>query len=290
MSEENKIGYYAVIPATILFNKDLKANEKLLYAIITILSNKEGYCFASNAYLSNLLDAQPHTISKWVSHLRECGFVCLDMIKNEKGKIIQRRIYPNDTPYTINRTYPYSINGTEGMSQKGQYNIISINKIDRFFNYIINNKEEFPAEFSKVDFNEIYNLLKKYDMLYTKDSLQYITGDNLERIKVIDYAIALMVRDKLQYLTHKVSRDKLLKIYNDCKLKENEYKDLNNPIESFINYYYKSVTNELTKDKQSPSFLVPNIRKLANIGHQKMLSIFEANKFAFKIICYTSLA
>ena len=270
MSEENKIGYYAVIPATILFNKDLKANEKLLYAIITILSNKEGYCFASNAYLSNLLDAQPHTISKWVSHLRECGFVCLDMIKNEKGEIIQRRIYPNDTPYTINRTYPYTINGTEGMSQKGQYNIISINKIDRFFNYIINNKEEFPAEFSKVDFNEIYNLLKKYDMLYTKDSLQYITGDNLERIKVIDYAIALMVRDKLQYLTHKVSRD--------------------NPIESFINYYYKSVTNELTKDKQSPSFLVPNIRKLANIGHQKMLSIFEANKFAFKIICYTSLA
>ena len=115
MDIENKIGYYAVIPATILFNKDLKANEKLLYAIITILSNKEGYCFASNAYLSNLLDAQPHTISKWVSHLRECGFVCLDMIKNEKGEIIQRRIYPNDTPYTINRTYPYSIKGTCGM-------------------------------------------------------------------------------------------------------------------------------------------------------------------------------
>ena len=86
LNEENKIGYYAVIPATILFNKELKANEKLLYAIITILSNKEGYCFASNAYLSNLLDAQPHTISKWVSHLRECGFVCLDMIKNSQGQ------------------------------------------------------------------------------------------------------------------------------------------------------------------------------------------------------------
>ena len=42
-------------------------------------------------------------------------------------------------------------------------------------------------------------------MLYTKDSLQYITGDNLERIKVIDYAIALMVRDKLQYLHIKLA-------------------------------------------------------------------------------------
>ena len=103
-------------------------------------------------------------------------------------------------------------------------------------------------------------------MLYTKDSLQYITGDNLERIKVIDYAIALMVRDKLQYLTQKVSRDKLLKIYNDCKLKEDEYKDLNNPIESFIKYYYKSVTNELTRDKQSPSFFVPNKDEIEDIG------------------------
>lgn len=58
MNEENQIGYYAVIPSTILFNENLKANEKLLYAVITILSNKEGYCFASNAYLANLFNSQ----------------------------------------------------------------------------------------------------------------------------------------------------------------------------------------------------------------------------------------
>ena len=125
MSEEYNIAYYSVIPATVLFSKELKANEKLLYALITILSNKEGYCYAKNKYLADKLDAQPHTVSKWVSHLKECGFVCLDIIRNEKGEIIQRRIYPNDTPYTINRIYPYSINGTESMSPKGQYNIIS---------------------------------------------------------------------------------------------------------------------------------------------------------------------
>ena len=42
---ENRIGYYSVIPATVLYNKELKANEKLLYAIITSLACKEGYCF-----------------------------------------------------------------------------------------------------------------------------------------------------------------------------------------------------------------------------------------------------
>ena len=51
MNENNKIGYYAIIPSTILFNEKIKSNEKLLYAVITVLSNKEGYCYASNGYL-----------------------------------------------------------------------------------------------------------------------------------------------------------------------------------------------------------------------------------------------
>jgi len=55
MNDENKIGYYAIIPSTILFNEKIKSNEKLLYAVITVLSNKEGYCFASNNYLNNAI-------------------------------------------------------------------------------------------------------------------------------------------------------------------------------------------------------------------------------------------
>lgn len=257
MNEENKIGYYAIIPSTVLFSEQLKANEKLLYAVITVLSNKEGYCFASNTYLAGLLNVQPHTISKWVSHLKELGFVKLDIIKNDKSEIIQRRVFPNDTPYTINRTYPYAIDGTEGMSQKGQYNNISINKIDRLFNYIINNKEQkIPTEFSKVKSQDLFDMLKRYEMLYTKESVQYMSNENLEKIKYIIYAIALIVKNNMSHLTNKVSRDKLIQIYNDCKSKEEEYSKTENEIENFINYYYKSVVNELTRDKH-PSFFIP---------------------------------
>ena len=271
MSNENKIGYYAIIPATVLFNEKIKANEKLLYAIITVLSNKEGYCFASNAYLGKLLNAQPHTISKWVSHLKDLGFVCLDIIKNDKNEIIQRRIYPNDTPYAINRTYPYAINRTypyainrtESMSQKGQYNNISINninndKIDRLFNYIIDKENEIPKEFLDVEYNEIIVALKRYEMLYTKESIEYMTKENLDKIKELTYIIALIVKNKLFYLTSKISRDKLIQMYNDCKNREAEYKETDNKIENFINYYYKSVENELTKDVSSPSFFMPD--------------------------------
>ena len=211
MNEENKIGYYAIIPATVLFNEKIKANEKLLYAIITVLSNKEGYCYASNSYLGRLLNAQPHTISKWVSHLKELGFVCLDIIKNDKGEIIQRRIYPNDTPYTINKTYPYAINRTEGMSQKGQYNNIidnniNNNKIDRLFNYIIDKEKEFPEEFINVEYNEIIVALRRYEMLYSKESIEYMSKENLDKIKDITYIIALMVKNKLFHLSNKVRR------------------------------------------------------------------------------------
>ena len=265
MNEENKIGYYAIIPATVLFNEKIKANEKLLYAIITVLSNKEGYCYASNNYLGRLLNAQPHTISKWVSHLKSLGFVCLDIIKNDKGEIIQRRIYPNDTPYTINRTYPYAIDRTEGMSQKGQYNNIIDNninnkKIDRLFNYIIDKdkEKEIPEEFINVEYNEIIVALKRYEMFYSKESMQYISSENLDRIKDITYIIALMVKNRLFYLSNKVSRDKLIQMYNDCKNRENQYKGTDNQIENFINYYYKSVENELTKDVSTPSFFIPD--------------------------------
>ena len=263
MNEENKIGYYAIIPSTVLFNEKIKANEKLLYAVITVLSNKEGYCYASNAYLGKLLNAQPHTISKWVSHLKELGFLCLDIIKNDKGEIIQRRIYPNDTPYTINRTYPYSIDRTEGMSQKGQYNNIIDNninkeKIDRFFNYIIDKEKEIPKEFVNVDLNEINVALKRFDMLYPKPILDIMSEENLESVKNITYIIALIVKNKLFHLSNKITRDKLIQIYNDCKDREKQNEGTEKRIENFINYFYKSIENELTKESKGPSFFMPN--------------------------------
>ena len=66
-NEINRIGYFAVIPATVLFNNELKPNEKLLYALITALSNKEGYCYASNKYLGEKLGVDHKTVSRWIA-------------------------------------------------------------------------------------------------------------------------------------------------------------------------------------------------------------------------------
>ena len=149
------------------------------------------------------------------------------------------------------------------MSQKGQYNniidnSISNNKIDRLFNYIIDKEKEVPEEFLNLEYNEIIVALKRYDMYYPKEIVENMSKENFERIKDITYAITLIVKNRLFHLTNKVSRDKLIQLYNECKNRENEYKGTENRIENFINYYYKSIENELTKEVETPSFFMPD--------------------------------
>ena len=129
-NEVNRIGYFAVIPATVLFNNELKPNEKLLYALITTLSNKEGYCYASNKYLGEKLNVDPQTISRWIGNLRKYNYLVVDIIRNENKEIIQRKIYPNDIPYLLNNRYPYILNGQEGIDEKVKENNINYNNIN----------------------------------------------------------------------------------------------------------------------------------------------------------------
>ena len=107
-NEVNRIGYFAVIPATVLFNNSLKPNEKLLYALITALSNKEGYCYASNKYLGEKLGVDPKTITSWLADLRKFNYIMVDLIRNENKEIIQRKIYPHDVSKNVEATHQIS--------------------------------------------------------------------------------------------------------------------------------------------------------------------------------------
>jgi hypothetical protein len=74
MQAENP-GYYAVIPSEVRYNKNICANAKLMYGEISALSNKEGYCFASNKYFSELYGVSKRTITSWISSLEKEGFI-----------------------------------------------------------------------------------------------------------------------------------------------------------------------------------------------------------------------
>ena len=243
--EENRLGYYAIIPVPILTNDKLKANEKLLYAYITSLANKEGYCFASNKYFADCLNISAHTVSRLISNLNELGFVKVEIIRDETGQVIQRRIYIYDNPFNRNddlctkMNIGYVQNNAEGIANNIQYNNINY-KIDRLFNYIIKKEGELLDEFKNVNFKEIIKIVERFDMFYTESMLIYFNEENLKRIKIIIYMLALIVKNKKQTLITKLNREKMIEIYNNCKLKEENIND-------FINYYYRSVVNEITK-------------------------------------------
>lgn len=145
---QEKVGYYSVIPATVLYNKELKANEKLLYAIITSLACKEGYCFASNKYLAEKLDVNPKTISSWISDLKNKNFIVVELIRNENNQIIQRKIYVDDVPYPLNNGYHYQSKNGQTIHQKVENNNIRNNiksNKNTYSNYT--NQREYSDEF-----------------------------------------------------------------------------------------------------------------------------------------------
>lgn len=145
--KEENVGYYSIIPATVLYNKELKANEKLLYAIITSLACKEGYCFATNKYLAEKLGVNPKTISSWISDLKDKNFIVVELIRNENNQIIQRKIYINDISYPLNSGYQYQSKNGQAIHQKAEDNNKMNNK--KYRNFISNyeNQREYTKEF-----------------------------------------------------------------------------------------------------------------------------------------------
>lgn len=91
---ENKLeqpSYYAVIPASVRYDGRLCPNDKLLFAEISALTNKAGFCWAANSYFARLYDVSITSVSKWVSQLLAAGHITVEMIYEDGSKEIQCR-------------------------------------------------------------------------------------------------------------------------------------------------------------------------------------------------------
>src|SRR5699024_8048472 len=129
--------YYSVIPATVRYDHNLKANEKLMYGEITALSSKNGYCWAENRYFAELYDVHKITISKWLKNLEDNGYIRTELKYVYGTKQVSKRlIYINDTPisqidkgYKSNDYDPVSQNAKEELSTTSNNNTRDINTL-----------------------------------------------------------------------------------------------------------------------------------------------------------------
>jgi len=231
LNEENKSNYYAIIPATVRYSKELKANEKLLYGEITSLSNRNGYCYAQNRYFANLYNVSIETVSRWLSHLQKLGFIEIVIKRNENKEIIARYIYIVDIPYCQKNQYPSPQKYQEGIDKNVKDNNINNIDEDELFNLIINNSFKIS--------NCFYETLERLELLYTPKMIEVIQQDKIKIIKDIIYILYELYNSPFDFLLSKLSRESLLNLYYISK--EHMPNDL-------LNYYKRAIINKYSNN------------------------------------------
>lgn len=227
---ENKISYYSVIPATVRYDHNLKASEKLLYSEITALSNSSGYCYAQNRYFADLYNVSIETVSRWLSHLQSLGYITIEIKRNDKKEIIARNIYIVDTPYCQKNQYPSPQKDQEGIDEKVKENNIN-NNIDDLYYLIINNSFKIP--------NDFYLILNRLELIYTEDIIQKMQQDKIQIIKNIVYVLYDIFQSNFNSLLSKVNRESLINLY---MLSQEHMPD------DLLNYYKRTVVNKYTNN------------------------------------------
>ncbi len=177
----DKPNYYAIIPADIRYDKTLKDKAKFLYAEITALCNKDGYCFASNKYFADLYGVRKETISRLLNDLKNKGYIEIKIEYDEKTKEIKRRLIYllTKTSIPIDRTINYPID------QKVKENNTSINNTINILVDFYNRLDKFPKvqKITKRRRNKIISRLKDigYDNLIKAMELasksNFLTGN-----------------------------------------------------------------------------------------------------------------
>lgn len=106
--EKKNPDYFTVIPAIVRYDDKLRANEKILYSEILTLSRKNGYCYASNKYLSDLYGVSITIISRWINSLIKYGYlVSENEYKAGTNYILRRKLYPTNVKDILNKSSTY---------------------------------------------------------------------------------------------------------------------------------------------------------------------------------------
>lgn len=152
--------YYAVIPANVRYDKELKPMAKLLYGEIAALAQKDGKCWATNNYFAELYGMAKASISRLISDLEKRGYIKIEIVYKEgTHEIINRYIQicgegihkKVDTPIDENVYTPIDEKVKENNTSNEQY---------KNEQYKVNNKrEEVSKDTSKRsgEFVDIYS-------------------------------------------------------------------------------------------------------------------------------------
>lgn len=134
---DRKPAYWAVLPAKVRYDPELRPNAKLLYAEITALAGASGYCWATNEYLAQLFNIAARTVTDLVAQLAKRGYIRVEIVRNpENNEILERRLWvdlstPPDTgedlpPIAKNGDTPPAENSDTPIAKNGEENNLNL--------------------------------------------------------------------------------------------------------------------------------------------------------------------
>lgn len=144
---ERTPSFYAIIPADVRYCKDLEPAAKLLYGEITALTQREGYCWASNKYFADLYDVCERTVTNWLISLQTCGFIIIETEK--EGLKWDRKIWITQKMFTKGKKFP---------DQNSEYNSKENASTDTFQR----KEKNFLIEGKKTSTDVLHNNIKQH--------------------------------------------------------------------------------------------------------------------------------
>lgn len=191
--------YYSIITANVRYDNRLTDSEKLLFAEITSLSNKYGYCTASNNYFAKLYQVVKETISRRISKLQSLGYLKVELVK-QGNEVKQRKIYPmtqSSSPIDVKINTPIdnSVNtpiDAKVKENNTRFNNTSINRdrgdVTNSFKYISNNLEIIQSPLKAQQLEETINDFKDNKLDIVTVATDYCKENN----KGINYLIKVL--------------------------------------------------------------------------------------------------
>lgn len=183
--------YYSIITANVRYDNRLTDSEKLLFAEITSLSNKYGYCTASNNYFAKLYQVVKETISRRISKLQSLGYLKVELVKQD-NEVKQRKIYPmtqSSIPIDAEINTPIDAKVKENNTR---FNNTRINRdrddVNNSFKYISNNLEMIQSPLKAQQLEEAIKDFKDNKLEIVTVATDYCKENN----KGINYLIKVL--------------------------------------------------------------------------------------------------
>lgn len=88
---EEEQEYFYIIPKNVFEDRRLTPSQVMVFAEISQLSRKKGYCYASNTYLTEKMSIGRATIIRAISKLKELGYIETKNIFEENSQKVSSR-------------------------------------------------------------------------------------------------------------------------------------------------------------------------------------------------------